>query len=38
MVTSRRIAETDRAGIEQALARDEFHLAGQTVTLVGYEY
>ena len=25
MVTSRRIAETDRAGIEQALARDEFH-------------
>ena len=25
MVTSRRIAETDRAGIEQALARDSFH-------------
>ena len=25
MVTSRRLAETDRAGIEQALARDEFH-------------
>ena len=25
MVTSRRIAETDRAGIEQALARDTFH-------------
>ena len=25
MITSRRIAETDRAGIEQALARDTFH-------------
>jgi hypothetical protein len=25
MVTSRRIAETDRASIEQALARDTFH-------------
>ena len=25
MVTSRRVQETDRAGIEQALARDEFH-------------
>ena len=25
MVTSRRVQETDRAGIEQALARDTFH-------------
>jgi hypothetical protein len=25
MVTSRRISETDRAGVEQALARDFFH-------------
>ena len=25
MVTSRRISETDRAGVEQALARDTFH-------------
>ena len=45
MVTSRRIAETDRAGIEQALARDEFHPGAKsdvffepgTVTNV-YEY
>ena len=25
MITSRRITEIDRAGVEQALARDEFH-------------
>ena len=45
MVTSRRIAETDRAGIEQALVRDEFHPGAKsdvffepgTVTNV-YEY
>jgi hypothetical protein len=30
MVTSRRVHETDRAGIEQALARDTFHPDAKT--------